>query len=66
MRRKYAMHARELNNPSPEAVFFVKTPNSFFAADGSSTNLLPTGEDIHREVELVLSLDRRPGRLVLK
>ena len=64
--RNYAMHARELNNPIPsEAVFFVKTPNSFFAADGSPSAklLLPPGEDIHHEVELCAIIGRQAQKI---
>ena len=56
--RNYAEHARELNNPVPEAPIVFLKPLSALVSDGGSIVLPKQSEQVHHEVEIVVLIGK--------
>lgn len=63
--RNYAEHARELNNPVPQAPIIFLKPASSLIFDGQSVIIPAASRDVHHEVEMVALIGKSGKRITL-
>lgn len=56
--RNYADHAKELNNPLPQAPVFFLKPDTALLRDSAPFFIPDFSKDIHHEIELVLRISK--------
>lgn len=65
--RNYAAHAKELGNPLPSSVvIFSKPVGSYLPHSSALPIVIPSGVDMHHEVELGVIIGRRASRVSRK